>query len=528
MTGNAALTTPESTAPQSPPEEPSVTVSGSPGETRRRAGALLALARFETRELLFQVQILLFFALDLVYVVLQMTLQEGMDDYPVLNQVDRATQPEPLLFAIAVLVCVNAAVLRSRKHGTTQQFDVLAMEPWRRTVAHVLSVVPYAALTALLVAAEYLWEALKPGAIGHGSLGELAIAPLTIMLAGIAGVLLARLVPSGFAPLVFVIAFYMAMVVASDAAAEGKWWGWLSPLVFPAYFPGDPVPADLLGRPAGWHAVYLLGLCAVLACVALLRSGGRTRAVKVVTAVALATTAAGVVGQLPHDKAALEAARRAASETPEKVQSCTEYDGSKYCSFPEWSGVRDDWSAVVDRVQSLAGGKAATTALTVRQRIDTSGGVEADTYIEPATTPGQVTVGTRWGGNRVPEFAVGVATVLVTGTEKSVLQDMCDARMVTIMWLVLGNDPSPAKTFQNVRLDDSTEGSGLLLTPTDGIGMTANQSTVVNELLERPHAEVAARVKEHWTELTSAATTTAQAARLLGVEQPKEAEKCGE
>ncbi|WP_367322190.1 ABC transporter permease [Streptomyces sp. HUAS ZL42] len=499
-----------------------------PAPVGRRASAVLALARFEARELLLQIPVLLIFALYVVLVVWRLLHQEGMDDFPVLNTVDRSTQGEPLLFAVALLICTNAAALRSRKNGTAQQFDVLAMDPWRRTLAHVLSVVPYAALTAVVVAAQFLREALKPGAIGHGSLGELAVGPLTVLLAGVTGVLLARLLPTAFVLAPFVLAVYLLIAVASAAASEGAWTGWLSPVVFSGTSGGDPVPSDLLGRSAGWHALYVAALCALVICAALLLSGGRTRAIRTATALALAATAAGVIGQLPRDDGALEAARRTASEAPQKVQSCTVYGGSTYCSFPEWNGVRSDWAGVVDRVRSAAGGTAAEAALTIRQRIDTSSGVEADSALSPSVTPHQVTVGTHWGGNRVPEFAVGVASVLVTGSEEAAAQELCDARAVTIMWLVLGTDPTPLTTFQNLRLDDSTDGSGVILAPTEPLSLTAHQTTVLRELLARPRAEETARVKAHWTELTSPNTSTAEAAKLLGVAVPKGAESCEE
>ncbi|MGW0875890.1 ABC transporter permease [Streptomyces sp. NPDC002740] len=515
-----STTTPTST-------EPALTLTEPPREGRRTA-AVLALARFEARELLLQIPVLFFFALYVVLIALRLMSRDGMDAFPVLNTIDRRTQAAPLLFALALFICANAAALRSRKHGTVQQFGVLAMEPWRRTLAHVLSVIPYAGLTALTVAAEYTREALKPGAIGHGSFGELAVGPLSVLLAGITGVLLARLLPSPFVPILFVIAVYvLGTLVSGLIGTDPGWVGGLDPIQAFSSSGGDPVPSDLLGRPAGWHALYVTGLCAVLTCAALLVAGGRTRAVKAATALALAATAAGVIGQLPHDTAALDAARRTAFESPEKVQSCSAYNGSTYCSFPEWSGVRDDWAEVVDRVRSGAGG-AAEDRLTVRQRVYTDGGVEIDGALDPSTTAGEVTVGTRWGGNRVPEFAVGVASVLVGGSEDVTTEPMCDARAVTIMWLVLGNDPTPLATFQNVRLDDSTTGSGAVLAPTNGLSLSSTQTTVIRELLDQPRAGTTARVKAHWTELTSAKTTTAQAAKLLGVEVPKEADQCEE
>ncbi|NKQ27541.1 AzlD domain-containing protein [Streptomyces galbus] len=490
-----------------------------------RAAAVLALARAEARELVMTIPVLFFFLLEAGLLVRKCWDEEGMDAFPVLNTVDRGTQTAPLLACIALLLSVNVAVLRDRRNGTAHQFGVLPMEPWRRTLAHLLSVVPFVLLTALLVGVDYGWSALKPGAVGHGSLGELAVGPLMVLLAGVAGVLLARLLPSTFVPILFAVAAYLLIVIVltSDSAPEGV--RRLVPVLDAGSGGGDPVPSDLLGRPASWHALYLAGLCALLACAALLVAGGRTRTVKAVTAVVLAATAAGVVGQLPRDTAALEAARRTASTAPERVQSCTTRGGATYCAFPEWNGVRGEWAKVVDRVRSAAGAPASGLHLTVRQRIDLTGGLEVDSTLSPSTTPGEVTVGTRWGGNRVGELAVGVAAVLVAGTEARA-DALCDGRMVTVMWLALGGDAHPLATFRDLRLDDDVTGSGVVLAPTDPLSLTARQTEVLRALLDRPRAEVTARVKAHWRELTSPRTTTARTARLLGVPVPKGKETC--
>ena len=491
--------------------------------------AVLDLARFEARELLLQVPLLLTFALYVGYVALGLMDRDGMDDYPVLNTIDRQTQTEPLLFAMAVFICCNAAALRSRKHNTVQQFDVLAMEPWRRTLAHVLSVVPYAALTALVVAGEFGREALKPGAIGHGSVGELAAGPLTVLLAGVLGVLLARLLP-------FLLHSHTGLDPPLPALRPRLRCGKRGPVGGLALAdrvrrpdrrrPGpqrSAGPPRRLARSLRDGPVRGAGLRGAAA------AGGRTKAVKAATVLALAVTVIGALGQLPSDAKALDAARRTAAATPQKVQSCAQHGRSTYCSFDEWSTVRSDWAEVVDRVQSAAGGTAAQARLTVRQRVYIDDQVEVDGDLDPSSTPGEVTVGTRWGGNRVPEFAVGAAVVLVGGSEDMTTQELCDdARAVTVMWLVLSTDPTPTDTFRNVRLDDSLSGSAQVLAPTNGLSLTGPQTTVIRELLERPRAAMTARVKAHWAQLTSASTTTAQAARLLGVEVPKEAEKCEE
>lgn len=175
-----------------------------------------------------------------------------------------------------------------------------------------------------------------------------------------------------------------------------------------------------------------------------------------------------------------------------------------------------DWAEVVQRVQSLAGGAAGGERLTVRQRVDARSGLEGDSALDPSRTPGVVTVGTRWGGNRIPEFAVGVASVLVTGDENAA-GEVCDARSVVIMWLALGSESHPLTALRHLRIDDSLVGSGVALAPTDPISMNAAQARVIKELLQKPRYSVIPKVKAHWTELTSPRTTTARVAELLGV-----------
>ncbi|MFE1288806.1 ABC transporter permease [Streptomyces sp. NPDC058751] len=480
-----------------------------------RTAAVLALARFEARELLLQIPVLLFLALYVAYTGWEMfSGREGMDDFPVLQDVDRSTQSAPLLLAIAVFVCVNRAVLRSRRQSTDRHFDILPVEHWRRTVAHALSALPFAALTAVVVGFQYGWAALKPGAVGHGSPAELVVGPLLVLLAGVLGVLLARVIPVGFVAPPFVIGAFVLTTLVS-AATQGKHWvRWLGPFVEDEGT--DPFPSELLGRPAAWHALYLTGLTVLLLCLAVLVSGGRTRLVKAVTALALTATAVGVAGQSPDEPASLIAARTKVSVSPEKEQTCVRHGRSTYCAFPEWTGRTADWADAADRIQSRAGGAAGGQRLTVRQRVDARYGLQSDSAITPSSAPATVTVGTRWGGNRLPEFAVGVASVLITGNEEAA-GGMCDARVVTTMWLALSTQPDPLQSLRDVRLDDSIRGSAVALTPTGAVSMSAQQTTVVRELLMKPHYSVAAKVKAHWTELTSAKTPTARVAELLGV-----------
>ncbi|MFF4060876.1 ABC transporter permease [Streptomyces sp. NPDC001668] len=496
-------------------------------DPRRSWAAVFALARFETRDLLRYIPVVVTLLLYVGWTA--WTLfddKEGMDAFPALQDADRHTQAGPLLLGVALFVCVNRCTLRSRRRGTDRQFDVLVMEPWRRTVAHVLSVAPFAGVTALVVLGEFTRQALRPGAVGHVSLAELAVGPLYVLLCGAFGVLLARLVPSTFAAPVGVIGLFVLSVFVSAGTSGAEWSRWLSPIVDESG--GNTVlPSDLVGRPAAWHALYLTGLILLLALCAVLASGGRALYLKAGAAGALALTLAGAVGQSGGASPELTAARERATVSPQRDQSCVRHGGSTYCAFPEWTGRASDWAGVVDRVQALAGGTAARQPLLVRQRVEARYGLSGDSAIDPLGTPNQVTVGTRWGGNRVPEFAVGVAYVLVAGDE-SKGSELCDGRVVTTMWLALGGDTHPMADLANVRLDDSVTGSASVLAPTSGLSMTAGQTDVVRELLSRPRGEVTASVKRHWAELTRSGVSTARVARVLGTEVPKGEQDCAQ
>ncbi|MEZ7002864.1 ABC transporter permease [Streptomyces sp. AD55] len=510
--------------PDAPPARPAMG-DPSPGGGPR---AVLALARFEARRLLLTVPVLLAFAGYALWIGWR--TPSSWDGHPALQDVDRATQGLPLLVGLAVLVGASTGVLRSHRHGTEEHFAVLPLTPWRRTVAHLLSVVPAALLTAVGVAVQFGWEALKPGAVGHGSPAELAVGPLSVLLFGAAGVLLARLVVSPLAaPVLAVLLLAVAVLGVGPDGTGGL--SWLAPSV--AAGTSTTLPSELLGRPAAWHALYLAGLALTVALLAVLTAGGRTRAVRAGLVLSLAAAVAG--GTLQARGAApspeLTAARERVTFAPEKEQTCLRRGATAYCAFPEWEPRVDAWAGVVDRVRSLTGGAAREVPLLVRQRVDARYGPYDDSAIPPAEGRHQVTVGTSWGGNRVPEFSSAVAAVFVAGSE-SAGAELCDGRMVTVMWLSLSWQDDPVDALRRVRVDDSLRGPATVLAPTEPLSMTAAQTEVVRELLETPPPGVAERVREHWAELTAPGVTTAHAAGLLGVSAPardaasEDGEKC--
>ncbi|MGW5640246.1 ABC transporter permease, partial [Streptomyces sp. NPDC003832] len=449
---------------------------------------------------------------------------DSYDGFPALQDVDRDTQSMPLLVGLAVLLSVNLAVLRSRRRDTERHFAVLVVTPWRRTLAHLLSLLPVGLLTAAGVALQFGWEALKPGAVGHGSPGELLVGPLTVLLLGALGVLLARVLKSPFTGPLLVVFLLFFLVLGVSPGGEDDGTRWLTPVVGDSS--PDTLPSDLLGRPAAWHAVYLLGLGLAIGVVALLAGGGRrVRTLYAVLGATVALALVGAVAQAGGEPASLTAARERATLDPELT--CVRHSGSTYCAHPEWEPRTGTWAEVVDEVRNLAGGTAHEQPLLVRQRVEARYGPDADGALEASGTEHEVTVGTRWGGARVPEFSSAVAAVLVTGTERAA-GELCDGRMVTVMWLSLGWQDRPVDQLRLVRLDDSDTGSAVVLSPTSGMSMSAGQTDVVRELLGRPKAEVTALVKKNWTELTAPGLTTARAAELLGVRGVTEKDGCEE
>ncbi|WP_328872297.1 ABC transporter permease [Streptomyces sp. NBC_00287] len=491
-------------------------------EPRDSWASVFTLARFEARRLLLSPPVLVAFAVYIAWIVWQ-TL-DSYDGFPALQDADRDTQSSPLLVGLAVLLSVNLAVLRSRRRDTDRHFDVLVVTTWRRTVAHVLSVVPAVLLTAVCVGVQFGWEALKPGAVGHGSPGELLVGPLTVLLFGTLGVLLARVLKSAFVgPLLVVFfLFFLVLGVAPGGAESGT--RWLHPVVGESS--SETLPSDLLGRPAAWHALYLLGLGLAVGVLAVLAGGGRRlKTVYAALGGAMALVLVGAVAQSGGEPASLTAAREKATVDPE--QTCVQRGRSTYCAYPEWTPRVGTWAQVVDEVAELAGGTAHEQRLLVRQRVEARYGLSGDGALQPLSTAHEVTVGTRWGGNRVPEFSSAVAAVLVAGSEQAG-SELCDGRMVTVMWLALGWQDQPMDALRKVRLDDSVSGSAIVLQPTDPLSMSAAQTDVVRTLLTRPRGEVTAQVKAHWPELTAPGVTTAQAAELLGVKGITEKDGCQE
>ncbi|MFM9693390.1 ABC transporter permease [Streptomyces europaeiscabiei] len=475
--------------------------------------AVRALARVEARRLLLHPLVLV--ALVAYLTLLLWPSSESEDAYPVLQDIDRETQFGQLMLGLAVMVAVNLAVLRSHRRGTDGYFGVLVLPPWRRTVAHVLSVLPTVLVGALIVAGQFTAAALKPGAVGHGSVSELATGPLLILLPAVLGVLLARVARSAFVAPLAVVAVLAAMVFVADSGGAARLRG-LAPVLFDEG--ARPLPSDLLGRPAAWHALYLLALAVLVAAGAVLWSGGRTRAVRATALGALGAVLTAVVlqGSAPTD--AVREAREVATRDPAAVQDCERRGATTYCAFPEFTPWIGEWARVTDEVRSLAGEPDTTRALTVRQKVAALDGPSGDGEIS-AAAPGELTATTAWGGERELEFAASVARGLVVGHERYEGVH-CDARGVLMVWLAVRATRDGEVMFE--RTGNNFNSPGVIQAPVTAVALRGREHAVIQRVLAEPRSEVDRRVKASWAELSASGTTTDRAAALLGVTAPAE------
>jgi hypothetical protein len=475
---------------------------------------VLALARVEARHVLLHPLVLATLMAYLTFLLWPGS--EPEDAYPVLQDIDRETQLGQVMLGLAVMIAVNLAVLRSHRYGTDGHFGVLVLQSWQRTCAHVLSVLPMVLVGALIVAGQFTAAARRPGAVGHGSVFELSTGPLLILLPAILGVLLGRVVRSAFVAPLAAVAFLAGVFVFVASSQTVAWLRGMAPVLFDEG--ARPLPSDLLGRPAGWHALYLLALSVLAAAGAVLASGGRARVVRATALGALGAVVTAVVfqGMAPSD--ATREAREVATRDPAAVQACERRGVTTYCAFPEFTPWIDEWARVADKVRSLAGEPETTQALTVRQRVAALDGPSGHAELSPAA-PGEMTASTAWGGERELEFAASVARGLVVGDEQY-RGAHCDSQGVLMVWLAIRATRDGEVMFE--RTGDNFNSPGVIQAPADAISLRGREYAVVQSLLAEPQGEVERRVKASWAELSAPGTTTDRAAALLGVTAPAE------
>ncbi|MEV5576223.1 hypothetical protein AB0L06_39850 [Spirillospora sp. NPDC052269] len=508
-----------------------------PGAARR---AVIALAAVEAFRLLRHPAVLGAFALYLAPWAYEASTGDAAHRFPVLQDASWSSQPILLVVAAGTLLAANLAALRAQRHGVAALYEVLVLTKGQRTTAHLLSLLPVTVLSGAVAVGRMFYLAGKAGAVGHVQPLEVAAGPLCVLLAGVIGILLARLSTSAaVAPLALAGLGIMSFVAAVNNTAS---WRWLGLIAIESEI-AAPLPADLAGRPAGAHALWLSALAVLLAVVALMRSGVRSLTLKATGSLALVAAVAAAGVQLGGVPASTLRARAEATRHPVKYETCSTIGNVSYCSFPDFSGWGAQWAHVAQGILSRTPPDVSTAHYFIRQRIFSGG--DAGTPLPPplstwqqddlaAHTPDAVTVGTDWGegsaaGDRssdaVIDFAAEFAFRVVTGKVpgQSRLTMLCRSPSVLVLWLAAQSTAGTQDAFMSMVRRSSGGLSLPLLGSAAGLTFNAREEALVLDLLHRPAGEVAARVRASWAELAASATSTDRAAEILGVPAPDRA-----
>jgi hypothetical protein len=531
-----------------------------PAEVRSRR-SMLALAAVESGRLLRHPAVLAATALSV-----WLLWRWGRGTVPVLHYADIATQFPLAPLAGAALLATNLAVLRPYRDGAVDLYGATRLSLARRTLAQLLSVLPLAALGGVLVVADLAWLAGVPGSVGAPDMAEAATGPALIVLGGFLGVALGRVWRSvAVAPLVLV-GLAVGSLTLADLYLGGhdqRSWVWLGTLLRP--LPLDPPPAALVGRPATWHLVYLLGAAVVLGALAVWRSQAQARAPRRAQAVtgavlvaALAVTTAAAVVQTRPTSAALAARRLAAASNPAAHQVCQRRGPAVYCVYPGFEPQIALWEPTVRAVLAGVPPDVAARAVpvTVAQRIGWPRLFEEEGEEgEDASVAGDqgragdrpvAPIGTVWGrdGQALATTQARLASnvaALVTRQPDRVLQPSgeqpkpspgsaaeqpapgpgCNARAVVALWLAARASPHAAAGLRQ-QVSDGRFGSIVFANDVDfdDTWWGVREGRFALALLERPGDQVTQTLWRNWDLLMAPATTLERLGEILGVQPP--------
>lgn len=199
----------------------------------------------------------------------------------------------PGLFA---LLAGSMVASRDNRAGTGELLLPLPGRAGQRVAALCLACVAPAIVTqamVLVLHAVHVQQGLYVEAPGPGHLVQGAV---TVLGGGLFGVMVGVWAPSRSAALVALVLMVAANLFVS---AEGGPHHLFTLLVGWAVYQPSGGWAGLVDGSPGWHVVYLLGLCVLAACAALLRVAHRRTPVLLAAVASLAGALAGGIGQLP-------------------------------------------------------------------------------------------------------------------------------------------------------------------------------------------------------------------------------------
>ncbi len=500
--------------------------SGWPVDTAVRSRTALSLARREARLLLAHPAFVIG-ALVLTALFLLVLARFEADGYePIAG--DTTPQLMCVLAAWGAIVAANLATLRSRRYRTDELFASLPSTPSTRTSGHLVACLAGLPVGVIVLGATVM-AGRSRGYTGWPLWLDVAIGPLLVVGGGVVGVLVARWLPwSGLA----YAAVVATMVLQANIWHQDDIGRWLHFSRHTSY--SAPAYLDHFAGRLGWHVVYVVGLIALGALLALVRDGWSraTGALGVTAAVLLVPS---VLAQVQPYSDADVARIVARLDTPEAHQTCVEKAGVTYCAYRNAAGYADSWEGPVSAVLANVPASARPTGLVVRlqpteELLDNTllDGVRDWIEADPARVwhdDGEVHVSGGVGDDpgvafrlayRTASAVVGLPVSWTAGVDQCVAAGQ--ARSVATLWLAAMAAPSGTESLS--QLFDDGAGRRLVTldyADTDGAWIVHEQGTVVDpadvegavRLLGRPMAEVRNVLAEHWDEVVDPGTPAA-------------------
>ena len=484
-----------------------------------------------------------------------------------------AAQP----IAAGTLIAAHLATTRPRRDDATELLAPAQHGEDTRTLALLLAVLGPTALTAALVAG-LLTTLVFLGAVGTPDLLEALTAPALVAAAGVLGVLVGRLAPWRAAPLFAVAGMAgLQVVLSARVDADMSLKGRLAPVAMPPTFTPD---VSVLLRSPAMHLLYLLGIAAVLAAVAMLASRRTPRRLAALTVALAVTVAAGVVQLRPPDETTVDALLARVVDPVAAGECTSDATGATVCAMPPYTAWRDGWVEVVEGVRAplvergldpgalvVAQAGSAFTAGDVlapwfadgTDRADIEARLEAAMDAALDLTDDQVRL-TQWQGGMsrigADRLALGLQVAMhaidlppgfefvqleVTGDHEGARSCTAvgQAREPIALWLAAQADPAAARALRQAAvespypgttadpLDDGSIDDVVLTVNLSGSGVVGMQPqwskpgvAVALQFLELPTDEVLGRLAADWDRWTGATTPLRDLVDELGLTMP--------
>jgi hypothetical protein len=465
---------------------------------------------------------------------------------------DASTARPLTLFPIAgmVLIASAMAVLRSRRHGTEELFSTLPAGRDVRTLGHLLASVA-AGLVAVAILVVWVVAETWAGAVGSANALELAVGPLLVIAAAVTGVALARLAPWSWLAVPMVVAIGFLEGALLGFKPESNPLRSLAPWAPPA----SDVPFFVDDRAPGWHLVYLAGVVAAVALIAMLLAAPRgRRPVALGLAGAVLTAAAGGWMQTRPLPAARAAEVADIVARPTAHQACRPAGpDAVVCTYAPYRDLADRWAPVAASVLRRAadvGGARTQGPLVLRQRFSGSAIrhlAPATQRLLPAAAPrvdgavwpadGEITLDFAWPAGSYGDLllATTVAASVVGLPTRAGGGQECDAagqaRGAAGLWLAVQASPGGAKALRRslARPNDnfgvvdgriSLGAASYVANYSAGVRWGEADARLALALADRPVADVADVMRQHWTSFMDPATPSQAVAAAFGMSAP--------